>query len=143
MIEDWEFFFELAMRMGLVLNVGSRVWEPGASRPTTDELLESLAHRAQVPYEEVRAAPHGALFDVPPIVVDAPDPNAGARFDLLPSDVEVTHINLNDKCVEGMRHKTLPVISVQYHPEAAPGPHDAAHHFRRFIELMERKSVAA
>jgi carbamoyl-phosphate synthase small subunit len=58
--------------------------------------------------------------------------------DSLPTDVEVTHINLNDRCVEGIRHKTLPIFSVQYHPEAAPGPHDAAHHFRRFIELMER-----
>jgi carbamoyl-phosphate synthase small subunit len=57
--------------------------------------------------------------------------------DSLPTDVEVTHINLNDRCVEGMRHKILPIFSVQYHPEAAPGPHDAAHHFRRFIELME------
>jgi carbamoyl-phosphate synthase small subunit len=55
----------------------------------------------------------------------------------LPAEVEVTHINLNDRCVEGMRHKTLPIISVQYHPEAAPGPHDAAHHFWRFIKLME------
>ncbi|MBA2528191.1 MAG: glutamine-hydrolyzing carbamoyl-phosphate synthase small subunit [Pyrinomonadaceae bacterium] len=55
----------------------------------------------------------------------------------LPAEVEVTHVNLNDRCVEGMQHKTLPIISVQYHPEAAPGPHDAAHHFRRFIELME------
>jgi carbamoyl-phosphate synthase small subunit len=54
----------------------------------------------------------------------------------LPEEVEVTHINLNDQCVEGMRHTTLPIISVQYHPEAAPGPHDAAHHFARFIELM-------
>jgi carbamoyl-phosphate synthase small subunit len=60
----------------------------------------------------------------------------------LPADVEITHINLNDRCVEGMRHKTLPVISVQYHPEAAPGPHDAAHHFQRFIELMERARLA-
>jgi len=58
--------------------------------------------------------------------------------DSLPADVEITHVNLNDRCVEGMRHKTLPIISVQYHPEAAPGPHDAEHHFRRFIELMER-----
>jgi carbamoyl-phosphate synthase small subunit len=58
--------------------------------------------------------------------------------DSLPADVEVTHVNLNDRCVEGMRHKTLPIISVQYHPEAAPGPHDAAHHFQRFIELMEQ-----
>ena len=56
----------------------------------------------------------------------------------LPADVEVTHINLNDRCVEGMQHKTLPIISVQYHPEAAPGPHDAGHHFQRFIDLMER-----
>jgi carbamoyl-phosphate synthase small subunit len=63
--------------------------------------------------------------------------------DSLPPDVEVTHINLNDNCVEGLRHKTLPVISVQYHPEAAPGPHDAEHHFQRFIDLMEKQRVAA
>ena len=56
----------------------------------------------------------------------------------LPGELEVTHVNLNDQCVEGMRHRTLPIISVQYHPEAAPGPHDAEHHFQRFIELMER-----
>jgi carbamoyl-phosphate synthase small subunit len=55
----------------------------------------------------------------------------------LPGEIEVTHVNLNDRCVEGMRHKTLPVLSVQYHPEAAPGPHDAEHHFQRFIDLME------
>lgn len=55
----------------------------------------------------------------------------------LPPEVEVTHVNLNDDCVEGLRHKTLPIFSVQYHPEAAPGPHDAAHHFQRFIRLME------
>lgn len=60
----------------------------------------------------------------------------------LPPDVEVTHINLNDKCVEGMRHRTLPVISVQYHPEAAPGPHDAEHHFSRFVELMEQRQAS-
>jgi carbamoyl-phosphate synthase small subunit len=64
------------------------------------------------------------------------------RAESLPAEVEVTHVNLNDGCVEGMRHKSLPVISVQYHPEAAPGPHDAEHHFRRFVELMERERVA-
>jgi carbamoyl-phosphate synthase small subunit len=58
----------------------------------------------------------------------------------LPAEVEVTHINLNDRCVEGMQHKTLPIISVQYHPEAAPGPHDAEHHFQRFIELMQQQA---
>ena len=61
----------------------------------------------------------------------------------LPPEMEVTHTNLNDNCVEGMRHRQLPIISVQYHPEAAPGPHDAEHHFRRFIELMERQRVAS
>jgi carbamoyl-phosphate synthase small subunit len=63
--------------------------------------------------------------------------------DSLPAEVEVTHRNLNDDCVEGLRHKSLPVISVQYHPEAAPGPHDAEHHFRRFVELMEGKAVVS
>jgi carbamoyl-phosphate synthase small subunit len=61
--------------------------------------------------------------------------------DSLPGEVEVTHLNLNDGCVEGMRHKTLPIFSVQYHPEAAPGPHDAEHHFTRFIELMEHAAA--
>jgi len=64
------------------------------------------------------------------------------RADSLPAELEVTHINLNDACVEGLRHRTLPIISVQYHPEAAPGPHDAEHHFKRFIELMEKRSRA-
>ena len=57
--------------------------------------------------------------------------------DSLPADVEVTHINLNDQTVEGMRHKTLPIFSVQYHPEAAPGPHDASYFFQQFAQLIE------
>lgn len=55
----------------------------------------------------------------------------------LPAEVEVTHVNLNDNTVAGLKHKTLPVFSVQYHPESAPGPHDSEYLFRRFIELME------
>jgi carbamoyl-phosphate synthase small subunit len=55
----------------------------------------------------------------------------------LPSNVEVTHINLNDGTVEGMRHREAPVISVQYHPEAAPGPNDAKYFFAEFSKLIE------
>ncbi len=53
-------------------------------------------------------------------------------------NVEMTHINLNDRTCEGMAHKKLPIFSVQYHPEAAPGPHDATHHFDKFIDLMKK-----
>jgi len=55
----------------------------------------------------------------------------------LPNEVEVTHINLNDGTVEGMRHRELPIFSVQYHPEAAPGPHDASYFFPQFVRLIE------
>ena len=54
-------------------------------------------------------------------------------------DIEITHINLNDQTMEGMRHRRLPVFSVQYHPEASPGPHDASYLFDEFVDLMEKK----
>jgi carbamoyl-phosphate synthase small subunit len=58
--------------------------------------------------------------------------------DSLPaSDVEITHVNLNDHTNEGMRHRSLPLFSVQYHPEASPGPHDARYLFDDFVTMMD------
>jgi carbamoyl-phosphate synthase small subunit len=59
----------------------------------------------------------------------------------LPDGVVMTHKNLNDNTCEGLRHKELPVFSVQYHPEAAPGPHDALYLFKRFVELLDGVTV--
>ena len=52
-------------------------------------------------------------------------------------DVDITHLNLNDNTIEGIKHKTFPIFSVQYHPEASPGPHDSDYLFKKFVNLME------
>ncbi|HRG66138.1 MAG TPA: gamma-glutamyl-gamma-aminobutyrate hydrolase family protein, partial [Saprospiraceae bacterium] len=54
------------------------------------------------------------------------------------ADVEVTHVNLNDASIEGLRLKSKPAFSVQYHPEAAPGPHDAQYLFDQFVDLINQ-----
>jgi len=61
--------------------------------------------------------------------------------DSLPPEIEVTHVNLNDGTVEGMRHRELPVFSVQYHPEAAPGPNDASYFFEEFAALIDKSKI--
>lgn len=60
----------------------------------------------------------------------------------IPDSLDVTHINLNDKSIEGFKHKTLPIFGVQYHPEASPGPHDSNYLFEEFYSLIEKEKLA-
>jgi carbamoyl-phosphate synthase small subunit len=86
---------------------------------------------------------HGANHPVKDLAtgrVEITAQNHGFAVDtdsLAAHDLELTHVNLNDGTCEGMRHRRLPVFSIQYHPEASPGPHDAHYLFRRFVDLMD------
>lgn len=72
------------------------------------------------------------------VAITAQNHGFAVDLDSIPDkEVEITHVNLNDRTVEGMRHKSLPIFSVQYHPEAGPGPHDAAYLFKEFTGLMK------
>ena len=73
--------------------------------------------------------------------VEITSQNHGFAIDAqtLPASVEVTHLNLNDRTVAAMAHREQPLFGVQYHPEASPGPHDADHHFGRFVALMAER----
>jgi carbamoyl-phosphate synthase small subunit len=70
------------------------------------------------------------------IAITAQNHNFAIDVDAIQDQVELTHVNLYDGTVEGMRHRSLPVFSVQYHPEAAPGPHDANPLFAQFVQMM-------
>ena len=86
---------------------------------------------------------HGANHPVQDVAtgkveITSQNHNFAVQLETIPSgEVELTHKNLNDGTVEGMRHKTLPILSLQYHPEASPGPHDARYLFARFLDLLE------
>jgi len=88
----------------------------GANHPVRNELTQKV---------EITSHNHG--FAVDP--------------DSLPSDVEITHVNLNDQTLEGFRHRNHPVFCVQYHPEAAPGPHDSHYLFDDFVKLMSAATL--
>ena len=79
------------------------------------------------------------VMHVPTQKVEITAQNHGFAVDAdsLPGAVEVTHLNLNDRTVEGMQHRELPIFSVQYHPEASPGPHDSWYLFERFRAMIE------
>ncbi len=81
---------------------------------------------------EITAQNHGFAVDMASFTAGA----GGGRFGD-PADIVMTHVNLNDQTCEGLRHRRLPLFTVQYHPEASPGPHDAHYLFRRFVEMME------
>jgi carbamoyl-phosphate synthase small subunit len=88
---------------------------------------------------------HGAnhpVMDLTTRKVEITSQNHGFAVDVesLAGKAVLTHVNLNDNTVEGMRHDSLPVFSVQYHPEASPGPNDATYLFQRFVQLMDERS---
>jgi carbamoyl-phosphate synthase small subunit len=58
----------------------------------------------------------------------------------LPKNIEITHRHMNDNTISGLCHKKLPAFSVQYHPEASPGPHDSRYLFEKFVQMMEQNA---
>jgi carbamoyl-phosphate synthase small subunit len=83
---------------------------------------------------EITAQNHGFAVDMQSFRGAAKEEMHGE-----PEDIVLTHVNLNDQTCEGLMHRRLPLFSVQYHPEASPGPHDAQYLFARFVELMRQE----
>ena len=99
---------------------------PGRQAPTSSNSATTAATtRSETTLTgKVEITAHNHNFAVDPDSINA-------------NEVELTHVDLNDQTLEGLRHRTLPLFSVQYHPEAAPGPHDSNYLFRDFRRMME------
>ena len=97
----------------------------GVNQPVLDRRTGSV---------EITAHNHGFAVDAP---LDGPVEAPQGEF----GRVEVSHVCLNDDVVEGLRAHDVPAFTVQYHPEAAAGPHDADYLFDRFVELIEKKAA--
>ena len=80
-------------------------------------------------------------FETNQVEITAQNHGFCVDIDSLPSVIAVTHINLNDQTLEGIQHTEHPIFSVQYHPEASPGPHDASYLFSKFTDLMRERQT--
>jgi carbamoyl-phosphate synthase small subunit len=89
-----------------------------------------------------RGANH-PVQEMPSMRVEVSSQNHGFAVDRssMPSEMEVSHVNLNDNTVAGMRHRSLPLFSVQYHPEASPGPHDSSYLFEQFVQAVRSRAA--
>ena len=112
---------------------GPPVARPGPGR---QDLQAEVRPPRRQPSGAERA--HAARSRSPPTITASP----WTRIRSTSNEVEITHVNLNDQTLEGFRHRSYPVFCVQYHPEAAPGPHDSHYLFDDFVKLMSGNRIA-
>jgi len=121
LIADGTPAFGICLGMELLgMALGGRIFKLKYGHRGGNQPVQNLATKRV----EITAQNHGFAVDI-----DSLDPGS----------VELTHVNLNDKTLEGIAHRELPIFAVQYHPEASPGPHDATYLFDCFVEMMRTR----